>query len=94
MRYSSSRRHQGYWTSVFGLIGHLIGTAIIFSSVLILGWGVSYLAHFLDGHHKFPDQIYGSVMAFEVGLFWFDVVISSIVLLFGAWRFIREILET
>jgi len=86
-------RRNGYWISVIHLIGHLVGTAVIFTAVMSLGWGVSYMAHLLHDHHRFPDQIYNSIMWFEVGLFWFDVAISSVVLLIGACRFLKEILE-
>ena len=61
---------------------------------MLLGWCVSYFAHLLNTQHKFPAAIYSAVMAFELGLFWFDVVLSIVVLLFGAWRFTIDMLES
>ncbi len=89
--YASSRRNR-YWDSVRRLIGHLVGTAVIFSAVLILAWALSYLAHGLNGIYQFPPEIYLIVTKIEYWLVIIDVVISSIVLLAGAARFIRDIL--
>ena len=88
------RRKRGFWSSIGHLMGHLFGTAVIFITVMVLGWGVAYLAHALNSHHPFPPHIYNAVMQFEIGLFWFDVVISSIVLIFGGWRFVKDMLES
>ena len=76
------------------MFGHLGGTAFLFATLLSLAWSVAYLVHFLDSRHKFPEAIYKAVVWVEVALFWFDVLLSSFVLLVGAWQFLRDLVES
>ena len=94
MRYFGgyTTKRNGYWDSVRRLIGHLCGTAMIFGAVLLLAWALSYLAHGLNSFYPFPSEIYAIITKIEVWLVIIDVVVSSIVLLAGAARFIRDIL--
>ena len=87
------RRRHSYWLSVVKLVAHLLGTAIMFSAILVLSWGLSYLVHRLNVTHPFPEEIYTVVTKIELWLVYIDVVISGAVLVFGAVKFLQEIWE-
>jgi len=91
--YYGRRAAGGYWSSLVKLLAHLLGTAIMFSAILVVAWGLSYLVHKLNATHPFPPAIYAFVTTIEVWLVYIDVLISGIVFLFGAFRFLQEIWE-
>jgi|GEM_PF-3857457 hypothetical protein len=88
-----SRRGKGFWISIWHLLGHLAGTAFIFSVLMLISWSVGYFADLLHSHHEFPPSIYSAVLKIKLVVFWFDVAISSVVLIFGGWRFITDLWE-
>ncbi len=88
-----SRRKKSYAASVVGLIAHLAGTAIIFSTVFVFGWLVSVLFHWLHAIHPFGEEIFKIISRLEVGLIYVDICLSLIVLFAGAWRFCAELFE-
>lgn len=81
-----------YWPSVVGLVGHLVGTALIFCVFLGLVWLLSVFLHWLNGMHPFPPEIYAIVTKIEVWLIYVDAILCTVVLIAGAWRFCRELL--
>ena len=87
------RHRVGYWQSIIKLLAHLLGTAIMFVAILLVSWGLSYLVHKLHLAHPFPDGIYDFVTKIELWLVYIDVIISGIVLVFGAWKFLMEMVE-
>ena len=93
MRSYNHGRRSGYLGSLIKLLTHLLGTAVMFSAILVLAWGLSFLVHKLHEAHPFPPAIYSVVTTIELWLVYIDVVISGVVLLFGAVRFLQEIWE-
>lgn len=87
------RRRDSYWHSIVKLLAHLLGTAIMFVAILLVSWGLSFLVHKLHTAHPFPDEIYNFVTKIELWLVYIDVVISGIVLVFGAYKFLLELVE-
>jgi hypothetical protein len=87
------RRGTGYWGSLVKLLTHLLGTAVMFGAILMLAWGLSYLVSELNAAHPFPPAIYAFVTTIEIWLVYIDVLISGIVFLFGAGRFLQEVWE-
>ena len=85
------KRKRSFAESVVSLIGHLLGTAIIFVAFFAIAWGVGYVLHFLDGAHKFPEETYRFISKLELWLIYADAALCSIVLLAGALRFIRDL---
>jgi hypothetical protein len=81
-----------YWTSIRLLIGHLVGTAVIFVTLFTLAWGLATLLSWFNTIHPFPLQIFAFVTKLEIGLVYADAVFCAIVLLGGTWRFLKEIL--
>ena len=87
------RKPKTFWESVFSLIGHLLGTAVIFVTFFCLAWGISFILSGLDALHKFPEEIYQIITRIEVWLIYADAVLCTIVLIAGAWRFCSDLME-
>lgn len=87
------RRGHGYWKSLIKLLAHIAGTAVMFVAILLVSWGLSLLVHKLNIEHPFPPDIYAVVTKIELWLVYIDVVLSGLVLIFGAWKFLIEIVE-
>ena len=87
------RPRPGYWWSVLSLIGHLVGTAVIFIALFTLGWLVSVVLHALHRYHPFPDEIFRFVTRIELYVVYADSALSGIVLIAGMVRFCRQQLE-
>lgn len=88
-----SSRPRSYWESIFSLIGHLIGTAVIFGALFVLGWLLSVLLFWLNTIHSFPPAILDIVTKIEVFLVYIDAGLCFVLLLAGAWRFCSELWE-
>lgn len=90
--YWGEQRRVGYWWSVLSLVGHLIGTAVIFTALFTIGWLVSVTLHALHRYHPFPDEIFRFVTKIELYLVYADSVVSGIVLLAGMVRFCKQLI--
>jgi len=88
----NDEKHEPYWKSLLKLIGHLIGTAIIFVTFLTISWSLSALVGYLHGIHALPDAIFGLISRIEVGIVYVDAALCGIVLLACTWRFVRGLL--
>lgn len=93
MYWAERERRVGYWWSVMALIGHLIGTALIFTALFSIGWLVSLALHALHRYHPFPEEIFKFVTKIELYLVYADTVVSAVVLIAGMVRFCRQLLE-
>jgi hypothetical protein len=82
--------HKSYAGSVLGLIGHLLGTAAIFTAFFSICWGVTLILHFLDEVHRFPDEILSIINVIEIYVIYADVCLCFFVLLGGAVQFCRD----
>lgn len=87
------RKEVNYWKSILLLIGHLLGTALIFVTFFTLAWGLSALLAWFNTIHQFPEQIYTFVTKLEIVVVYADSIFCGIVVVAGAWRFIRDILQ-
>lgn len=87
------RPRAGYWWSVLFLVGHLLGTAIIFISLFTMGWLVSVALHALHRYHPFPDDMFRFVTKLELYLIYADSALSGAILLMGMVRFCRQVME-
>jgi hypothetical protein len=86
-----SGRRKSYPLCLLILIGHMVGTALIFTVLFSLGWLVSFLLHKLNAIYPFPAQILSVVTSLEIVLIYLDTALSGIVLLAGMVRFINDI---
>lgn len=92
-RWFAERDAKGFWGSVFSLVGHLAGTAVIFVILITLGWGISFIMHTLHAAHHFPEEILRLFTKFELYLTYLDIALCTMFLFAGAWRFYRDLLE-
>jgi hypothetical protein len=74
-------------------MGHLLGTAVIFTALFSIGWLVSVVLHALHRYHPFPDEIFRFVTKIELYLVYADAVLSGIVLIAGMIRFCKQLVE-
>ena len=88
-----NRRPKTFWESVWNLIGHLFGTAVIFVVFFAIAWGLSYLLSGLDALHKFPQEILDIIQRIEIALIYADALLCSIVLFAGAVRFCSDLMK-
>lgn len=93
MYWGERERRVGYWWSVMTLVGHLLGTAVIFTALFSIGWLVSVALHALHRYHPFPDEIFKFVTKIELYLVYADSVVSGIVLIAGMVRFCKQVVE-
>lgn len=88
--YTKGRRIT-YWQAVRNLIGHLFGTSALFISFLVLGWGISYVANFLNNIFAMPENILEVVHIFELAIIWIDAFVCTILVITGATLFIKDL---
>lgn len=88
----SDERREPYWKMLLHLVGHLIGTALIFVTFFTLAWALSALVGYLHGIHALPGSIYGLVAKIEVFIVYADAALCGTVLLASMWRFVRGLL--
>lgn len=73
------------------LIGHVLGGTIIFATLAGLAWLLGWAVSKLHAIEPFSPQILATLHGVEVGLLYLDIGLSGIVVLIGAYRFIKEI---
>jgi len=89
--FGSERPKIKFYRAVINLIGHLAGTGVLFLSFYLIGWCISYVIHWLDAIHKLSPEISALIIELELYLAYADAVLCAIVLLAGAWRFVRDL---
>lgn len=80
-------------TSLLVLVGHLVGTCLIFLVFLSLTWVIAYSVSLLDDQHKFPPNVMNVITQVELWLLYVDIALCSIVLLLGTIRFCIDLVE-
>lgn len=85
------RKHPAFADSVIKLIGHAIGGAALFLSLAALSWGLGAMIEVMNRTHPFSASVLNLLHGVEIGLLYLDIALSSIVLLLGAYRFVKEI---
>jgi len=75
------------------LVGHLIGTALIFTALFTIGWLVSVVLHALHRYHPFPDEIFKFVTKVELYLVYADSALCAVILIAGMVRFCKQVVE-
>jgi uncharacterized membrane protein YidH (DUF202 family) len=77
--------------SVMKLLGHVVGGAVLFIGLAAVAWLVGIAIAKMDATHRFDPAVLQVLHGVEVALLFLDVILTGIVLLTGAVRFIREI---
>lgn len=77
--------------SVLKLLGHVFGGAALFMGLAAVSWALGLGVDRLNGIHPFNPSVLTLLHGVEVAILYLDIALSGIVLLVGAFRFIREI---
>ena len=80
-----------YIDSLLILLGHLVGTTLIFGSFFVLIWLLSYLLSWLHGIHQFPQEIFEVIQKIELGAIYVDAGLCVVVLIAGMLKFCKDI---
>lgn len=78
---------------MLSLLGHLLASAVIFTSLFTMSWLVSLTLHALHRHHPFPEDMFRFVTRIELYLIYVDSVFSGAIVLFGMVRFCKQVIE-
>lgn len=87
-------RRPSFGQSVVKLIGHVIGGAVLFFSLALVSWLLGLGVSALNAIHPFSPGVLQVLHGVERFLLYFDMFLSGMVLLVGAYRFVREISGT
>lgn len=88
--YSPSLSPKSYWRSVWALVGHLIGTAVIFIAFISLGWLIGFVLYWLNTIHPFATSVMVVITNIELSFIYADAVLCFLVLVGGILRFFRD----
>jgi hypothetical protein len=89
--FGEKKKRVGFFASVASLIGHLIGSGIMFASFYGIIWVLSYFISWLDGVHHLPSETFELTAKIEFYLVYADAILCAMVVLAGAIRFIRDL---
>lgn len=77
-----------YVATINDLIGHLLGTAIVFVSFFAIVWLASFALNFLNSIYPFPARILKFIETSELYLIYGDSLVCALALLLTACNFI------
>ena len=75
------------------LVVHVLQTSLMFSVILVLAWGLSFLMAWLHALQPFPPETYRFLASAKLWLVYFDVALAATALLLGAKQFIKATWE-
>ena len=81
-----------YWKILRTLVGHLIGTAVIFLVVILLAWLIEVAFYALHRIHPFDNDILAFVRSVELVVVYVDTGLCAVVLGAGIVRFCKDVL--
>lgn len=84
-------RRGSFASSVLHLLGHVVGGAALFLGLAAVSWGLGWAVAALNVIHAFHPSVLSLLHGVEVAILYLDLTLSGIVLLIGAFRFVREI---
>jgi len=82
-----------YVGTIHDLIGHLVGTGIIFAAFFAIVWLASFVLNYLNSIYPFPAQILEFIKNFELYLIYGDSIVCALALLLTAWNFISSMVR-
>lgn len=85
------RERRSFFNSLFMLMGHVVGGALLFIGIAAISWGLGFAVATLHAIHPFSPAVLDLLNGVEEGLLYLDMGLSGIVLLVGAFRFLKEI---
>jgi hypothetical protein len=85
--------HHSFAWSVLKLLGHLIGTAIVFLTLFTLAWAIGFFCHRLNAIYPFADDTFTFIARIEKVILWGDTALCAVVLLNSMWRFCKDVMR-
>lgn len=73
------------------LFGHILATAVLFLFVASIAWALGVAITFLNSKHPFHPGVLSALHTVEIWLLYIDILMSGMLLLVGAFRFLRDI---
>jgi hypothetical protein len=86
-----ARKPTSFASAVLRLIGHLLGSAVVFATILLLAWVIGVAFHFLNSIYPFDIGEAGVIHKIQIGILFFDCGLSALVLFAGAKRFAKDV---
>ncbi len=76
----SHRDHNpSFGQSVLRLLGHLLGTAVLYVTLFTLAWGLSFFCTWLNSMHPFSDEALRHLLRVEVAVLYCDTALCACV---------------
>lgn len=89
---SGSSAHQlSFAHSIVKLVGHFVGGAVLFAVLAGASWRLGWMVSKLHGVHGFDPSALALLNLVELSVLYLDVALSGMVLVVGAYRFLKEI---
>jgi hypothetical protein len=85
-----ANRQPTFMEAVLQLLGHVLGGAALFLGLAAVSWGIGWAVDSLNKVHPFDESVIEVLHGVEVAILYLDIGLSGIVLLVGAFRFVRE----
>lgn len=86
-------KRRTFGESLIALLMHLVGTAVVFVALFTLIWLAAWFLAWLQGIRPLSEDVMRPIHYFEMGALYLDEGVCAIMLLAGARRFCRELLE-
>jgi hypothetical protein len=86
-----ARKRISFGEGVLRLMGHLVGSAVVFFTILLVEWSLGFGFHFLSSIYPFDPDVVWFIHKIQMCILVFDFVLSGLVLLAGAIRFTRDV---
>jgi hypothetical protein len=77
--------------AVLLLVGHMVGTAALCACLFFVAWCLGLFLQSLHSIHPLPSAVLRAAEYIEVFALYFDGVLCLVLLIAGAWRFVKEI---
>ena len=83
---------RSYRQSLLGLVGHMLGTTLIFLTLFVLAWIVGVALDALHTVHPFPPDVLEVVRNVSLWIVYVDIALCIVVLGSGFVRFAKDVI--
>jgi hypothetical protein len=78
-------------SAVSSLVGHIVGSASLFITIMAVTWSISWSFSYLNEIHNFPEASQRILIYLEVTLLIIDAFLCVALIVFAAKRFVFEL---
>jgi hypothetical protein len=87
------KRRETFWTSIFKLLGHVTGSALVFIFLVTIEWLLAWFLIGLNAIHPLDPEESIFALHFSRVLLYGDAILAGAVFITGFFRFIRDLWE-